>query len=181
MPRGQPGDTPGDSLGTPWGHLGDTPGTSGPPALAPAGLRRRVHQAAERGHPARVHHPPQLRQLHLHPALAPRGRHLHGEDPRGLSPSATIPPVGWPTPALGCGVGVIPLSPTLSPPQAILSMLQDMNFINTYKMDRQTLTRWVPIPTSACGTPGQVLGWGGDVKTPPHPCQVLPDGEEGLP
>nr|XP_013800039.1 PREDICTED: cGMP-dependent 3',5'-cyclic phosphodiesterase-like [Apteryx mantelli mantelli] len=26
---------------------------------------------------------------------------------------------------------------------AILSMLQDMNFINTYKMDRQTLTRWV--------------------------------------
>ncbi|XP_042750816.1 cGMP-dependent 3',5'-cyclic phosphodiesterase-like [Lagopus leucura] len=25
---------------------------------------------------------------------------------------------------------------------AILSMLQDMNFINTYKMDRQTLTRW---------------------------------------
>ncbi|KAF1421099.1 cGMP-dependent 3',5'-cyclic phosphodiesterase, partial [Spheniscus magellanicus] len=29
---------------------------------------------------------------------------------------------------------------------AILSMLQDMNFINNYKMDRQTLTRWVPIP-----------------------------------
>lgn len=34
----------------------------------------------------------------------------------------------------------------LSPPQAILSMLQDMNFINNYKMDRQTLTRWVSIP-----------------------------------
>lgn len=30
---------------------------------------------------------------------------------------------------------------TLSPLQAILSMLQDMNFINNYKMDRQTLTR----------------------------------------
>ncbi|KFP82218.1 cGMP-dependent 3',5'-cyclic phosphodiesterase, partial [Apaloderma vittatum] len=28
---------------------------------------------------------------------------------------------------------------------AILSMLQDMNFINNYKMDRQTLTRWVPV------------------------------------
>lgn len=33
------------------------------------------------------------------------------------------------------------LRPTLSPLQAILSMLQDMNFINNYKMDRQTLTR----------------------------------------
>uniref|UniRef100_A0A8C0HNT7 Phosphodiesterase n=1 Tax=Buteo japonicus TaxID=224669 RepID=A0A8C0HNT7_9AVES len=35
-----------------------------------------------------------------------------------------------------------PLPPTVSPPQAILSMLQDMNFINNYKMDRQTLTRF---------------------------------------
>ena len=32
--------------------------------------------------------------------------------------------------------------PPRVPPQAILSMLQEMNFINTYKMDRQTLTRW---------------------------------------
>lgn len=51
---------------------------------------------------------------------------------------------------------VTPLPPTLSPPQAILSMLQDMNFINNYKMDRQTLTRWVPIPVPMVtyGTPG---------------------------
>lgn len=57
--------------------------------------------------------------------------------------------MGWGTghPAGHCP----PLPPPLSPPQAILSMLQDMNFINTYKMDRQTLTRWVPIPTPAWG------------------------------
>uniref|UniRef100_A0A8C4URT7 Phosphodiesterase n=1 Tax=Falco tinnunculus TaxID=100819 RepID=A0A8C4URT7_FALTI len=61
---------------------------------------------------------------------------------------------------------------------AILSMLQDMNFINNYKMDRQTLTRWVPIPVTIPTPAGDTWarqrspgGGGGAVQrhTPPPP------------
>ena len=38
--------------------------------------------------------------------------------------------------------------------QAILSMLQDMNFINNYKIDCPTLARCVPQPSPPCaGSP----------------------------
>uniref|UniRef100_A0A8C3SQJ0 Phosphodiesterase 2A n=1 Tax=Chelydra serpentina TaxID=8475 RepID=A0A8C3SQJ0_CHESE len=39
-------------------------------------------------------------------------------------------------------------------PMAILSMLQDMNFINNYKMDRQTLARWARSLLSCAGRAG---------------------------
>lgn len=48
----------------------------------------------------------------------------------------------------------IPLSPPFCPLQAILSMLQDMNFINNYKIDCPTLARCVPQPSPPCaGSP----------------------------
>ncbi|KAF1626679.1 cGMP-dependent 3',5'-cyclic phosphodiesterase, partial [Eudyptes filholi] len=69
---------------------------------------------------------------------------------------------------------------------AILSMLQDMNFINNYKMDRQTLTRWVPIPVPVpmptCGTPGQGGGSPGG-ETPPllmALCRLRDSGRSAL-
>lgn len=48
----------------------------------------------------------------------------------------------------------LPLTPPFRPLQAILSMLQDMNFINNYKIDCPTLARCVrPALASACREP----------------------------
>lgn len=66
----------------------------------------------------------------------------------------------------------IPLTSPFCPLQAVLSMLQDMNFINNYKIDCPTLARCVSPPLSAQAAPSltpSVLGshihppacWGG--------------------
>lgn len=52
----------------------------------------------------------------------------------------------------------VPLNPPFYSLQAILSMLQDMNFINNYKIDCPTLARCVPQPSPPrAGSPGLCL------------------------
>lgn len=47
----------------------------------------------------------------------------------------------------------IPLTSPFRPLQAVLSMLQDMNFINNYKIDCPTLARCVSPPLSVQAAP----------------------------